>query len=103
MEESSTKEWRRGRPSPSFHHGFAATCQAPLSMEFSRQEYWSCLPFPSPGDLPNPGIKPGSPALQADALLSELSRKPSRMREEGDSMMGGDYELVFLVYNGELK
>ena len=45
--------------------------QAPLSMEFSRQEYWSGLPFPSPGDLPNPRIKPGSPALQADALLSE--------------------------------
>ena len=42
--------------------------QAPPSMEFSRQEYWSGLPFPSPGDLPNPGIKPGSPALQADAL-----------------------------------
>ena len=40
-------------------------------MEFSRQEYWSGLPFPSPGDLPNPGIKPGSPALQADALPSE--------------------------------
>ena len=45
--------------------------QAPQSMEFSRQEYWSGLPFPSPGDLPNPGIEPGSPALQADALLSE--------------------------------
>ena len=42
--------------------------QAPPSMELSRQEYWSGLPFPSPGDLPNPGIKPGSPALQADAL-----------------------------------
>ena len=40
-------------------------------MEFSRQEYWSGLPFPSPGDLPNPGIEPGSPALQADSLLSE--------------------------------
>ena len=45
--------------------------QAPLSMGFSRQEYWSRLPFPSPGDLPHPGIKPRSPALQADALLSE--------------------------------
>ena len=45
--------------------------QAPLSMGFSRQEYWSGLPFPSPGDLPNPGIKPGSPALQADSLPSE--------------------------------
>ena len=42
--------------------------QAPQSMEFSRQEYWSGLPFPSPGDLPNPGIQPGSPTLQADTL-----------------------------------
>ena len=41
-------------------------CQAHLSMGFSRQEYWSELPFPSPRDLPNPGIEPGSPALQAD-------------------------------------
>ena len=47
-------------------------CQAPLSMKFSRQEYWSGLPFPSPGDLPDPGIEPRSPALQADALPSEL-------------------------------
>ena len=50
--------------------------QAPLSMEFSRQEYWSGLPFPSPGDLPDPGIEPRSPALQADALLSEPPGKP---------------------------
>ena len=42
--------------------------EAPLSMEFIRQEYWSELPLPSPGDLPDSGIKPGSPALQADAL-----------------------------------
>ena len=45
--------------------------QAPLSLGFSKQEYWSWLPFPSPGDLPNPGIEPGSPILQADALPSE--------------------------------
>ena len=45
--------------------------QSPLSMGFSKQEYWSGLPFPSPGDLPDPGIKPGSPALQTDALASE--------------------------------
>ena len=45
--------------------------QAPLSMGFSRQEYWSGLPFPSLGDLPEPGIEPGSPTLQADALPSE--------------------------------
>ena len=44
---------------------------APLSVRFSRQGYWSGLPFPSPGDLPNPGIEPGSPALQADTLPSE--------------------------------
>ena len=44
---------------------------APPSVGFSRQEYWGGLPFPSPGDLPDPGIKPGSPALQADALPSE--------------------------------
>ena len=50
--------------------------QAPLSMEFSRQEYWSGMPFPFPGDLPNPGIKPGPPVLQADPLLSEPPGKP---------------------------
>ena len=50
--------------------------QAPRSMGFSRQEYWSGLPFPSPGDLPNPGIEPGSPELHTDALLSELLGKP---------------------------
>ena len=44
-------------------------CQAPLSMEFSRQDYWNGFPCPSPGDLPNPGIGPRSPALQADFLL----------------------------------
>ena len=43
-------------------------CQAPLSVEFSRQKYWSGLPFPSPRDLANPGIKARSPALQADSL-----------------------------------
>ena len=51
-------------------------CQAPLSMGFSRQKCWSGLPFPSPGDLPNPGIEPGSPALQADSLPTELRGKP---------------------------
>ena len=46
-------------------------CQAPLSMEFCRQEYWSGWPFPTPWDLSNPGTEPRSPALQADSLLSE--------------------------------
>jgi len=47
-------------------------------MEFSRQEYWSGLPFPSSGDLPNPGIEPRSPALQADSLPSEPLEKPQK-------------------------
>ena len=52
---------------------WAIAHQAPLSTEFSRQEYWSGLPFPTPGDLPNPGIKPTSPALVVDSLvLSQL-------------------------------
>ena len=55
--------------------------QAPSSMEFSKQEYWSGLPFPSPEDLPNPGIKPRSPALWADALLSEPPGNPSGSQE----------------------
>ena len=50
--------------------------QAPPSMGFSRQEYWSGVPLPSPGDLPNPGTEPGSPALQRDALPSEPPGKP---------------------------
>ena len=50
---------------------WSAALLVPLSMGFPRQEYWSGLPFPSPGDLPDPGIEPGSPALQADYLLSE--------------------------------
>ena len=56
--------------------------QTPLSMEFSRQEYSNGLPFPSPGGLPNPGIKPGSPALQTDALLSEPLGKPGMLSRE---------------------
>ena len=52
--------------------------QAPPSMGFSRQEYWSGLPVPSPGDLPDPGVEPRSPALQADALSSEPPGKPMR-------------------------
>ena len=49
--------------------------QAPLSMGFPRQEYWTGLPFPSPGDLPDPGVKPGSSILQVDSLLSESQGK----------------------------
>ena len=52
--------------------------QAPQSMGFSKQEYWSGLPFPSSGDLPDPGIEPGSPALQVDSLPPEPPGKLQR-------------------------
>ena len=55
---------------------WALAYQAPLSMEFSRPEYWSGLPFPPPGDFPTLGIEPGSPAVQADSLQSEPPGKP---------------------------
>ena len=59
---------------------WTAAYQAPPSMGFSRQECWSGLPFPSPGDLPDPGIEPGSPALQADTLPSEpLGKHASKL------------------------
>ena len=54
--------------------------QAPLSMQFPRQKYGSGLPFPSPGGLPDPGIKPGSPTLQVDFLWSELPGKPMEVK-----------------------
>ena len=54
---------------------WTVACKAPLSMGFSRQEYWSGLPFLSPGNLPNPENEPGSPALQADSLPTELQGK----------------------------
>ena len=65
-------------------------CQAPLSMEFSRQEYWSELPFPSLGDLPNPGIEPGSPTLQADSLLSEPQENPCERDKESKIKRSSD-------------
>ena len=59
---------------------WTVACQTPLSMGFSRQEYWSGLPFLSPEDFPDPGIEPGSPAFQADSLLSELPWKPIHLK-----------------------
>ena len=60
-----------------FATSWTVACQAPPFMAFSRHEYWSGLPFPSPGYLPDPGIKPRSPELQADTLTSEPPGKPS--------------------------
>ena len=62
---------------------WTVVCQAPVSMEFSRPEYWNELPFPSPGGLPDPGMEPWSPALQVDALLSE---PPGKGPWRGDSI-----------------
>ena len=63
--------------SNSFVTPWTVAHQVPLSMGFPTQEYLSGLPFPSPGDLPNPGIEPKSPELQTDSLLIELCGKPS--------------------------
>ena len=60
-----------------FQTPWTIACQVPLSKEFSRQKYWSGLPLHSLGDLPDPGIKPWSPELQADPLLPEPQRKPT--------------------------
>ena len=70
--------------------------QALRSMGFSRQEYWSGLPFPSPGDLPNPEIEPGSPALQTDALPSEPLGKPLTL-ETSRGGGGGCKEFLCLI------
>ena len=66
---------------------WTVTCQAPLSMEFSRQEYWSGKLFPSPGDLPNPGIEPTSPALKAHSLPAESQGKPKNIGVGGLSLL----------------
>ena len=64
--------------------------QAPLSIGFSRQECWSGLPFPSPGDLPDPGIEPRSPALQTDALPSEPPGKPLHLNVESEKVKNSE-------------
>ena len=70
--------------------------QAPPSMGFSRQEYWSGLPFPSPGYLPDPGIEPSFPALQADALPSEPPGKTSTPKK-GNAKECSNYQTTALI------
>ena len=62
----------------------AVACQAPLSIGFSRQEYWSGLPFPSSGNLPDPGIEAGSPMLQAISLPSKPPEKPNSVTKASE-------------------
>ena len=64
-------------------------CQAPLSVEFSRQEYWSGLPFPFPGDLPNPEVEPASPALAGGFFTTEPPGEPED--ENGRTIKRGGY------------
>ena len=71
-------------------------CQAPLFMEFSRQEYWSGLLFPSPGDLPDPGIESGSLALQADSLPSEPPGKSHALSLEHTPVLNRK-ETIYLT------
>ena len=66
-------------------------------MEFSRQEYWSGLPFPPPGDLSHPGIEPGSPALQADVLLSKLLGKQRMQQYRRETREGVSRRCHILV------
>ena len=63
-----------------FASPWTAVCQSPLSIGFPRQEYWSGLPFPSPGNLPDPGIKPVSSSLQEDFFTTEPLGKPTHSR-----------------------
>ena len=64
-------------------------------MGVSRQEYWSGLPFPSPGDLPDPGIEPWSPMLQADSLPSELSGKSLSLDKKNIENLYDDYKILY--------
>ena len=87
------------KPCPTLAAPGTVACQGPLSMGFSRPEYWSELPFPSPGDLPDPEIEPGSPALPADFLPTELQGK-ARTQLKFLEQMNGYHWLVNLVWVG---
>ena len=77
--------------------------QAPPYMEFSRQEYWSGLPFPSPGDLPDPGIECGPPAMQADALLSEPPGNPIIIQSKVSQKERVIYHILTHIYGVKIN
>ena len=85
------------KPCPTLATPWTLACQAPLSMEFSRKGYWSGLPFPSPGDLPNPGMESRSPALQADSLPSELWGECFRGLFKGTECVGEMAQCLLIV------
>ena len=85
---------------PTLCNPWTVAYQAPQSMEFSRRAYWSGLPFPSPGDLPEPGIEPRSPTLQADTLPSKPPGKP--MVKPGQTWAGKSLQIwlsISLTWN----
>ena len=92
---------------PLFSTPWTVAYQAPPSMGFCRQDCWSGLPFPSPGDLPGPGIEPGSPALQADALPSKPPGKPVHQEaqkkkpstKQKDNLLNGKMylQIIYLI------
>ena len=77
---------------------WTVACQAPLSMGFSRQEYWSRLPCLRPGGLPDPGIEPGSPALQADSLPIDPHGKPNIMPSMWQVLHNLSYYILYVKY-----
>ena len=79
---------------------WTVACQAPLSMEFSRQEHWSGLPFPPPGDLPDPGIEPSSPELAGGFFTIEPPGKPDDLNINDKESKEGRTGLMteFLVW-----
>ena len=86
--------------SDSYMNPWTVARQVPLFMGFPRQEYWNGLPFPSPGDLPDPGIEPRFPALQADSLPTELQGKPKKecsRREKGMNSIGSVIRVSFVM------
>ena len=90
--------------SDSFAAPSTVACQAPLSMGFSRQEYWSGLPFPSPGGLPNPGIQPGSPALAGRLFTTSATGEAQDITGEIMNNKWDPFLLIYctLVYSGIL-
>ena len=81
-----------------FSTPWTVACQAPLSVGFSREEYWSGLPFLSPGNLPDPGIEPRSPTLQADSLPSEEKKKKRGYTSEYIKGLEGAWQIVNDIY-----
>ena len=77
---------------------WTVTSQAPLCLEFLRQEYWSALPFPPPGDLPNPGIKHESPVLQADSFTTVPPRKPHIWVTRSDTFVKKVHYFMVILY-----